>query len=185
MVLAVWYSNLLGVGTLSQWLPKQMNVLRTKAQSITSTQSWKNSKLKQVVHLGWAFLANKVWECTKVHHYCVLSPVLSQNQKLGTSPLHVSTLLHLFNNDVTPSHPCHQHVMMQSFGNIMLFWQENHVHQFRCTSSNPLLRACPLVQPYSNYFYRIRDSDPGHTPWHSPPGTLVHPHIELARIMIY
>ena len=38
---------------------------------------------------------------------------------------------------------------------------------------------------HSNHFYGIRDSNPGCTLWHSPQGTLAHPHIMLTRIIIY
>ena len=98
----VWFSDLLGVETLSKWPPKQPNVIRTEAQLMKGTQSWKNSKLKQVVPLGWVFLANLVWECTEVTYDCALSPGLSQNQELGTSPPCVSALLY-----ITISHPHH------------------------------------------------------------------------------
>ena len=85
-------------------------------------------------------------------------------------PPHMSPLLYLFNNDVMLSYQCHchitAHIIMQSFCDSMLFWQETHAHAFRCVSGNLPLRACPLVWPCSKYFYRIGDFDPGPTPWH-------------------
>ena len=165
-VLAVQYSDLLGVETLSQWLSKQTKVIRTEAQSINGAQSSKNSKLKHIVPLSWVFLANPVQECTEVPYNCVLSPVPSQNKEIGAPSPGVSALLYLFNNGFMISHWHHCYVTEWSFGDVMLFWWETHAHAFRCVSSNPLLRACLLVQPCSNFFYWVRDSDPGHTLWH-------------------
>ena len=48
------------------------------------------------------------------------------------------------------------HINVWSFGDVMLFWQETHVHVFRCVSSNSPLRACLLVWPCSNYLYGTR-----------------------------
>ena len=140
VILTVWYSNLLEVGTLSWWPPKGMNVIRTKPSWTNSTWSWKKSKLKHVFPLGWLILSNPVWEHTKLPYSCVLSSGLSQNQRLGTSPHCLSALLYLFTNDITLSCPIIvesfgevEHVAMQnfgdiihitmwSFGDVMLFW---------------------------------------------------------------
>ena len=84
------------------------------------------------------------------------------------------------------SHHCHvaTHVTMQSFGDTMFFWQETHAHAFRCVSSNPLLRACPLVQPCSNYIYGIGDSNPGHTLWHIYRWVPLKPYISYAGFLV-
>ena len=127
-------------------------------------------------------------ECTKVPCNSVLGPVLSQNQLLGIPSAHTNALLYPFNNKIMPRCPHHYHINahipIQSSGDVMLFWQETHAHVPKCASGNPLLRVCLLVQPCSNYFNGIGDSDPGCILWHSPPGTLACPHIKLARIMI-
>ena len=78
------------------------------------------------------------------------------------------------------------HVTVWNFGDIMLFWQETHVNDFRCVSSNhPCSQHVGLCDRTQTTLYGIGDSDPGHTPLHSPPGTSVCPCIKLARIMIY
>ena len=64
-----WQSLLSGTSIFMGWkhsqqLPKQTNVIRTEASSINTTRSWKNSKLKHVVPVGWVFLANPLRECT-------------------------------------------------------------------------------------------------------------------------
>ena len=150
------------------WPLKQRNVIRTKAWSTNGKQLWKTINKNMEVSLGCVLLVNLAWECTKEPYNYALNPVPSQNQELGTSPPWVSALLYLFNNDVTISCPCHHHITMWRFGDVMLFWWESHTHAFRCVNSNPLLRVCLLGQPCSNYLYRVRDSNPGHTLWHSP-----------------
>ena len=122
----------------------------------------KNSKLKHVFPLGWIFLANPVWECTKVLYNYALNSGLSQNQELGTLPPCVRALLYIFNDDVMLSCP-HHHAKLWWHHTL---WQEPHMHAFRCVSSNPPLSVCLLVWSCSNHSYGIGDSNPGHTPWH-------------------
>ena len=138
MVLAAWYSNLLELGTLYQWLPKQMNVIRTKAWLVNSAWSWKNSKLKQIISLNLVFLTNPVWEHTEVPHGFASSLVLYKDQQLGIPSPHANTLLYPFNNNIMPrchitttSLPtllCKALVMSCSFGRKLMCPCSEHVH---------------------------------------------------------
>ena len=47
------------------------------------------------------------------------------------------------------------------------FWWETHMHAFKQTSWNPLLRACLLEQPCPNHFYRVINSESRPTLWHT------------------
>ena len=147
-----------------------MNVIRTEAQLINSTPSWMNSKLNMkslLVECSWQTQYGNTWKYPTI---VVSKPMLSQNQKLGTPSLCANALLYSFNNNVMLSFPWHHyitaHITMQISGDIMFLWQETPVHAFKHVSSNPSLRACPLVWPHSNHFYEIRDSYPGCTLWH-------------------
>ena len=149
----------------------------------------KEQYTKHVVPFSWVFLTNPVWEHTKVLYDSVLGPVLSQNQQLATFCLMEKFNLYLFNDDIMHNipHQCHitTYVNIWSLGDVIPFWQENHMHASKHLSSNFPPWVCPLVRPPSNYFYRIENFDPGCTLWHSPPSTSAHPCIELTRIMIY
>ena len=151
-------SDLLVVGTLPQWQPKQTNVIKIEASLIKGTWSWKNSKPKHVFPLDWVFLANPVSECTALPYSLCQALWSLRLRSLEPYP-HVwapfYTSLMMMSHLTTTSLPT---------GDIMFFWWETLVYVFKCVSSNPLIRACLLVWPCSNCFYGIGDSSPGCTP---------------------
>ena len=129
---------------------------------VNGTQSRNSSKLKHVFPLGLIFLANMVWEHTKVPYNSALGPVLSPNQQLGTSAPHVKTLLYLFKDDITGCHPHHwvKHYWCHTLlaGNFYTCIQTGE--------QQSLARSISDCVTMLKLFLQVRDSDPGHTLWH-------------------
>ena len=115
VVLAVWYSSLLGWEHSPKWLPKEKNIIKTKAQSINEAWSWKTANWTSIS----LWEANQLPEHTKVPCSCVTGPVPSQGQQLGTPFL---CAFHQFISLQYWHHWCHTQLPTSLICHHVMFW---------------------------------------------------------------
>ena len=162
-----------------------MNIIKTEAWSINSTESWKQ-QTKQVFLLSWVFLASLLPGHTEAPYSCLTGPVPSQSQTWNPLPLCIHPLISLLSWNkwcsmqlcTSLTHHCmtlqwcHTRPLASpcdTDDEVMLFLVGNPcacILMMECWNRSPLFRACLLVHPYSPYFQGVINCNPRCTLWH-------------------